>query len=63
MHGTKKSAKTTGSMMDGSDKKKGAKKHPSFSCILTIDKKRIMCYNTDTKKEKQSSQRKENELC
>ena len=49
--------------MDGSDKEKGAKKHPSFLYILTIDKKCIMCYNTDTKREKQSSKRKENELC
>ena len=29
-------------MMDGLDKEKGAKKHPSFLYILTIDKKRIM---------------------
>ena len=29
-------------MMDGSDKKKGAKKRPSFLYILTIDKKHIM---------------------
>ena len=38
MPGTKKSAKTTGSMMVGSDEREGAKKRPFFLYILTIDK-------------------------
>ena len=38
MHGTKKSAKTTESMMTGLDEREDAKSVPSFLYILTIDK-------------------------
>ena len=37
-------------MMDGLDKRKGAKKHPSFLYILTIDKKHTVCYYKNTKR-------------